>query len=71
MTRPRLYINHPTAGKASRRTSGGCTTEPKGPIVGFKVLSFSTFDTTTVEHTAIWEGPRFDAPLVAGRRDGR
>jgi hypothetical protein len=35
-----------------------------GPIVGFKVLNFSAFDAADDEHSAIWTGPRFDAPLV-------
>ncbi|MEJ7784251.1 MAG: hypothetical protein WKF96_05555 [Solirubrobacteraceae bacterium] len=37
---------------------------PDGPIVGFKVMGFSTFDANDDEHAAIWTGPRFYAPLV-------
>ena len=37
---------------------------PDGPIVGFKVRDFSTFDATDDEHAPIWTGPRFHAPLV-------
>jgi tetratricopeptide (TPR) repeat protein len=35
-----------------------------GPVVGFKIAEFSRFDPEAAAVAAIWEGPRFDAPLL-------
>jgi len=37
---------------------------PGGRVVGFTVLEFSEFDLDDPEVTAVWEGPRFDVPLL-------
>jgi hypothetical protein len=41
---------------------------PDGPEIGFKILDFSTFDPEDPEVAEIWEGPRFDVPVL-GLRD--
>jgi hypothetical protein len=38
--------------------------QPKGQVVGFKIAEFSRFDAEAPAVTEIWEGPRFDAPLL-------
>jgi hypothetical protein len=40
---------------------------PDGPIVGFKIVEFSKFDPDNPEVAEIWEGPRFDAPVLGLR----
>ena len=42
--------------------------EPGGREVGFKVVDFSLFDPDDPEVAEIWNGPRFDAPVL-GLRD--
>lgn len=37
---------------------------PHGPVVGFKILSFSGFDADDDEVSEIWAAPRFDAPVL-------
>jgi tetratricopeptide (TPR) repeat protein len=37
---------------------------PGGPVVGFKITDFSRFDAEAPAVAEIWEGPRFDAPLL-------
>jgi tetratricopeptide (TPR) repeat protein len=37
---------------------------PEGPEVGFKILDFSKFDPNEPEVAEIWDGPRFDCPLL-------
>ena len=37
---------------------------PGGPEIGFKVLDFSKFDPESPEVEEIWEGPRFDVPVL-------
>lgn len=37
---------------------------PDGPEVGFKILDFSEFDPEDPEVAEIWDGPRFDAPVL-------
>ncbi len=41
---------------------------PEGPEIGFKILDFSKFDPEDPEVSEIWEGPRFDVPVL-GLRD--
>jgi tetratricopeptide (TPR) repeat protein len=41
---------------------------PDGRCVGFKVLEYSAFDPEADEAHEIWNGPRFDSPLL-GLRD--
>ena len=36
----------------------------EGPVLGFKILEFSAFDPEATEVEAIWDGPRFDVPLL-------
>ncbi|MGE0065834.1 MAG: ADP-ribosylglycohydrolase family protein [Dehalococcoidia bacterium] len=38
--------------------------EPGGGCVGFKVLGFSTFDPEEEAVASIWDGPRFDVPVL-------
>jgi tetratricopeptide (TPR) repeat protein len=40
---------------------------PGGAEVGFKVLDFSAFDPDEPEVAEIWDGPRFDAPVLGLR----
>ena len=40
---------------------------PGGREVGFKVLDFSLFDPDDPEVAEIWDGPRFDAPVLGLR----
>src|SRR4051812_39260158 len=42
--------------------------EPGGRVLGFKVIDFSEFDVDDEEVAEIWEGPRFDVPML-GLRD--
>ena len=37
---------------------------PGGRCLGFKVLSFSSFDPSAEEADEVWSGPTFDVPLV-------
>ena len=37
---------------------------PEGRVVGFRINDFHTFDPDEPEVEAIWEGPRFDAPIL-------
>jgi tetratricopeptide (TPR) repeat protein len=37
---------------------------PGGPVLGFKVVEYSTFDADDVAVAEIWDGPRFDAPVL-------
>ncbi|MDO9410072.1 ADP-ribosylglycohydrolase family protein [Patulibacter sp.] len=37
---------------------------PEGRVVGFRINDFHTFDPDDPEVEAIWEGPRFDAPIL-------
>jgi tetratricopeptide (TPR) repeat protein len=37
---------------------------PEGRPVGFQVKSFSTLDADAAEHAELWDGPRFDAPVL-------
>lgn len=55
---------HPVCWESVSQDFGWLHDGRDGPIVGFKILNFSTFDPGDDEHTAIWTGPRFDAPLV-------
>jgi tetratricopeptide (TPR) repeat protein len=41
--------------------------EPDGPEVGFKIVDFSQFDADDPEVAEIWDGPRFDAPVLGLR----
>src|SRR4051812_5609808 len=43
-----------------REVVAGIPTDP----VGFKVLEFSKFDVDTEEHAELWNGPRFDVPVL-------
>jgi ADP-ribosyl-[dinitrogen reductase] hydrolase len=38
--------------------------EPGGRCLGFKVLGFSIFDAEAAELEEIWDGPRFDVPVL-------
>ena len=38
--------------------------QPGGPEVGFKILDFSQFDPDAPDVAEIWDGPRFDAPVL-------
>jgi tetratricopeptide (TPR) repeat protein len=37
---------------------------PGGPEVGFRITDFSRFDPDAADVADIWDGPRFDAPLL-------
>jgi hypothetical protein len=37
---------------------------PEGPEIGLKILDFSTFDPEDQEVSEIWDGPRFDVPVL-------
>lgn len=41
--------------------------KPGGREIGFKILDFSSFDPNDPEVSAIWEEPRFDAPVLGLR----
>ncbi len=40
---------------------------PGGPEIGFKILALSRFDSEDPEVAEIWEGPRFDVPVLGLR----
>lgn len=50
--------------RGSASTSGSSTNSPGGRCRGFKVLEVSRFDPEAAEVREIWNGPRFDAPLL-------
>ena len=37
---------------------------PFGPVVGFVVNDFSELDLDDEDHGAMWDGPRFDVPVL-------
>jgi len=41
---------------------------PFGPVIGFNVNDFSELDLDDEDHQAMWDGPRFDVPVL-GLRD--
>ena len=45
-------------------TFGFLHDEPGGPEVGFKIVEFSQFDPEDPEVAEIWDGARFDAPVL-------
>jgi tetratricopeptide (TPR) repeat protein len=42
-----------------------CLDGPAGSVIGFEVVDLREFDADGRDYAEIWEGPRFDAPLLA------